>query len=69
MTIRETAIKAMQEMGYDEARIASNLTYMDTTEPNMLDRIQEQVPAGMEGEFIEVVKEFFSKCQANPLNN
>lgn len=69
MTIREIAIKAMQELGFPEGKIASNLAFMDTAEPHMLDKIEEQVLPELESEMMEISKRFFRKYQENPLNN
>lgn len=69
MTLRETAINAMTELGFTQAKIASILTFMDTAEPHCIERVQEEVPAGKEQEYLEVAKKFFAGNHNNPMNN
>lgn len=69
MTMREIAVKAMQEIGLNEAQIASRLTFMDTTEPHMVGFTEVQVPAADEQKCFQIAKGFFLKHQNVPTNN
>lgn len=69
MTVRESAIKAMEELGYTKARIASIINFMDTHEPHFISETQDEIPPELEAETIEIAKRYFRGANTIPSDN
>lgn len=69
MTIREIAIKAMEELGYSEERIASVLAHMDSDDPRAVGKDPEQIPPEAESSAMAAARNYFQKNRALPMDN
>lgn len=69
MTIREIAIKAMEELGYSQKRIAIVLAHMDSHDPKQIGKDPEQIPPEAELSAMESARNYFRRHPDIPMDN
>lgn len=69
MTVREASIRAMRELEFSEAKIASILHFMDTHEPHCIAKCEQEIQPELELECIEIARDYFRLNNDVPSNN
>jgi hypothetical protein len=69
MTMREIAIKAMQEVGYSQARIDQTLQFMDSNDPKLVSESQAPIPNGNYERAMEIARNYFQRNNTLPCDN